>query len=125
MAVKHIGLTRATQQLTPLQEVDECLQAVMAAAQQQQEEAANARRQAAERFEVDDKVWLSMANYKSPRPCKKLDWLHHKYTVTKIINAHVVEVDVRGSIYRRFHVDLLRRAHQITQECAIALRHVR
>ncbi|KJZ74449.1 hypothetical protein HIM_06045 [Hirsutella minnesotensis 3608] len=84
----------------------------MAAAQQQQEEAANAKRQAAERFEVGDKVWLSMANYRSPRPCKKLDWLHHKYTVTKVISSHVVELDVRGSIYRRFHVDLLRRAYQ-------------
>ena len=104
--------SKADALLARLQEVNEYMQAVMAAAQQQQEEAANAKRQAAERFEVGDKVWLSMANYKSPRPCKKLDWLHHKYTVTKIINSHVVELDVRGSIYRRFHVDLLRRAHQ-------------
>ncbi|KAM4060529.1 reverse transcriptase (RNA-dependent DNA polymerase) [Hirsutella rhossiliensis] len=66
-----------------LQEVNEYMQAVMASSQQQQEEAANAKRQPAERFEVGDKVWLSMANYRSPRPCKKLDWLHHKYTVTK------------------------------------------
>ncbi|KJZ69951.1 hypothetical protein HIM_10659 [Hirsutella minnesotensis 3608] len=57
-------------------------------------------------------VWLSMANYRSPRPCKKLDWLHHKYTVTKVISSHVVELDVPGSIHKRFHVDLLRRAHQ-------------
>ncbi|KAM4054394.1 integrase core domain-containing protein [Hirsutella rhossiliensis] len=78
----------------------------MASSQQQQEEAANAKRQPAERFEVGDKVWLSMANYRSPRPCKKLDWLHHKYTVTKVISSHVVELDVRGSIYPRFHVDL-------------------
>ncbi|KAM4066582.1 reverse transcriptase (RNA-dependent DNA polymerase) [Hirsutella rhossiliensis] len=88
-----------------LQEVNEYMQAVMASSQQQQEEAANAKRQPAERFEVGDKVWLSMANYRSPRPCKKLDWLHHKYTVTKVISSHVVELDVRGSIYPRFHVD--------------------
>ncbi|KAM4056428.1 reverse transcriptase (RNA-dependent DNA polymerase) [Hirsutella rhossiliensis] len=75
--------SRADGLLSRLQEVNEYMQAVMAASQQQQEEAANAKRQPAERFEVGDKVWLSMANYRSPRPCKKLDWLHHKYTVTK------------------------------------------
>jgi hypothetical protein len=88
------------------------MQAMIAASQQQQEEAANSKRQPAERFEVGDKVWLSMANYRSPRPCKKLDWLHHKYTVTKVISSHVVELDVPGSIHPRFHVDLLRRARQ-------------
>lgn len=98
--------------LSRLQEVSEYMQAMIAASQQQQEEATNARRQPAERFEVGDKVWLSMANYRSPRPCKKLDWLHHKYTVTKVISSHVVELDVPGSIHPRFHVDLLRRARQ-------------
>ncbi|KAM4067454.1 integrase core domain-containing protein [Hirsutella rhossiliensis] len=79
--------------LTRLQEVNEYMQAVMAASQQQQEEAANAKRQPAERFE-------------------KLDWLHHKYTVTKVISSHVVELDVPGSIRPRFHVDFLRRTQQ-------------
>ncbi len=96
--------------LTRLQDVTDYMQAMMAAAQQRQEEATNSKRQPAERLEVGDKVWLSMANYRSPRPCKKLDWLHHKYTVTKIISSHVVELDVPGSIHPRFHVDLLRRA---------------
>ncbi|KAM4057346.1 reverse transcriptase (RNA-dependent DNA polymerase) [Hirsutella rhossiliensis] len=109
---RHREESRADSLLSRLQEVNEYMQAVMASSQQQQEEAANAKRQPAERFEVGDKVWLSMANYRSPRPCKKLDWLHHKYTVTKVISSHVVELDVRGSIYPRFHVDLLRRAHQ-------------
>ncbi|MBE3048177.1 hypothetical protein IMZ48_37865 [Candidatus Bathyarchaeota archaeon] len=53
-----------------------------------------------------------MANYRSPRPCRKLDWLHHKYTVIRVISSHVVELDVPGSIHPRFHVDLLRRARQ-------------
>ncbi|KAM4067361.1 integrase core domain-containing protein [Hirsutella rhossiliensis] len=103
---RHREESRADSLLSRLQEVNEYMQAVMASSQQQQEEAANAKRQPAERFEVGDKVWLSMANYRSPRPCKKLDWLHHKYTVTKVISSHVVELDVRGSIYPRFHVDL-------------------
>ncbi|KAM4061177.1 reverse transcriptase (RNA-dependent DNA polymerase) [Hirsutella rhossiliensis] len=102
---RHREESRADSLLSRLQEVNEYMQAVMASSQQQQEEAANAKRQPAERFEVGDKVWLSMANYRSPRPCKKLDWLHHKYTVTKVISSHVVELDVRGSIYPRFHVD--------------------
>jgi transposase InsO family protein len=98
--------------LSRLQEVTEYMQAMIAASQQRQEETTNSKRQPAERFEVGDKVWLSMANYRSPRPCKKLDWLHHKYTVTKVISSHVVELDVPGSIHARFHVDLLRRARQ-------------
>ena len=98
--------------LSRLQEATEYMQAVIAASQQRQEEAANSRRAPAERFEVGDKVWLSMANYRSPRPCRKLDWLHHKYTVTRVISSHVVELDVPGSIHPRFHVDLLRRARQ-------------
>lgn len=93
-------------------EVTEYIQAAAAATQQRNEEAANVRRYPSERFEVGDKVWLSMANYRSPRPCKKLDWLHHKYTVTKVISSHVVELDVPGAIHPRFHVDLLRRAPQ-------------
>ncbi|OAQ57986.1 Pol [Purpureocillium lilacinum] len=101
---------KADSLLSRLREVTEYMQAMMAAAQQQQEEAANSKRQPAERLEVGDKVWLSMANYRSPRPCKKLDWLHHKYTVTRVISSHVVELDVPGSIHPRFHVDLLRRA---------------
>jgi hypothetical protein len=53
-----------------------------------------------------------MTNYRSPRPSKKLDWLHHKYTVMKVISCHVVELSVPAAIYPRFHVDLLRRAHE-------------
>ncbi|XP_044717381.1 transposon Tf2-3 polyprotein [Hirsutella rhossiliensis] len=46
--------SKADALLTRLQEVNEYMQAVMAAAQQRQEEAANVKRQPAERFEVDD-----------------------------------------------------------------------
>lgn len=92
------------------QDVTEMAQAAMAAAQQRYEEAANKKRVPAERFRVGDKVWLHVGNYSSPRPSKKLDWLHHKYTVTKVIGSHVVELDVPRAIYPRFHVDLLRRA---------------
>jgi transposase InsO family protein len=84
--------------------------AALAAAEQRYEDAANQRRRPAERFRVGDKVWLNLRNYRSPRPSKKLDSLHQKYTVTKVIGSHVVELDVPAAIYPRFHVDLLRRA---------------
>ncbi|KJZ70218.1 hypothetical protein HIM_10404 [Hirsutella minnesotensis 3608] len=82
---------KADSLLSRLQEVNEYMQAVMAASRQQQEEAANANRQPAERFEVGDKVWLSMANYRSPRPCKKLDWLQVMETPEPAKKARVNE----------------------------------
>ncbi|KAM4063533.1 integrase core domain-containing protein [Hirsutella rhossiliensis] len=51
---RHREESRADSLLSRLQEVNEYMQAVMASSQQQQEEAANAKRQPAERFEVDD-----------------------------------------------------------------------
>jgi len=93
-----------------LDDVTAFAQAALAATQQRYEDAANSRRQAAERFEVGDKVWLRMAHYRTGRPCKKLDALHHKYTVTKVISPHVVELNVPGAIYPRFHVDQVKRA---------------
>lgn len=93
-----------------LQEATEFAQAALAAAQARSEEAANKRRSAPERYAVGDLVWLNIGNYRSPRPSKKLDWLHRKYRVTKVLGSHNVELDVGSRIWPRFHVDLLRRA---------------
>ncbi len=101
---------RAEEFVGRIKEVTELAQSFAAAAQQSQEDQANRKRQESERFEVGDKVWLSLRNYTTPRPSKKLDWLHAKYTVTKVITPFVVELDVPGNIHNRFHVDLLRRA---------------
>ena len=101
---------KAERFLKRLQEVTAFAHTTLAASQQRAEESANKRRAPAERFEVGDKVWLHVGNYKSPRPSKKLDALHHKYTVTKVVDSHVMELDVPGRIHPRFHVDLLRRA---------------
>src|SRR5205823_3939684 len=76
--------------VTRLADVTAFAQAALASTQQRYEDAANSRRQAAERFEVGDKVWLRMAHYRTGRPCKKLDALHHKYTVKKVISPHVL-----------------------------------
>ena len=87
-------------------------QSFMASAQQQQEEFANRSRKPAEKFAPGDKVWLNWRNYTTGRPKKKLDWLHGKYTIAKVPNAHTVELEgLPTQIYPVFHVDLIRRAH--------------
>ncbi|KAF5503436.1 Transposon Tf2-6 polyprotein [Colletotrichum fructicola] len=101
---------QARKLVTRLQDVMDMAQSTLASTQQRYEELANRKRQPTERLEVGDKVWLHMGHYRSPRPCKKLDWLHHKYTVTKVISPYVVELDVPTAIYPRFHVDSLKRA---------------
>jgi hypothetical protein len=88
----------------------ELAQAVMAAAQQRMEERARGERRAQDRFEMGDRVWLSLKNISTPQLSKKLSWTNAKYTVTKIISPHVVELNVPSKIHPRFHVDLLKRA---------------
>jgi hypothetical protein len=98
--------------LQHVEDITAFTQAALAATAQRSEDSANKRRKPSERFQVGDKVWLNMTNYRSPRPSKKLDWLHHKYTVTKVLSSHVVELSVPTAIHPRFHVDLLRRAYE-------------
>ena len=85
-------------------------QAAIAATQQQQEDTANRMRQPAQQFRIGDKVWLNLKNIRTDRQCKKFDWVHAKYTVTRVISSHVYELDVPGRIHKRFHVSLLRPA---------------
>ena len=85
-------------------------EAAITAAQQTQELHANHHRQPAMQFKVGDKVWLNLKNVKTNRPCKKMDWWHVKYTVTKVISSHAYELDVPPGIFNRFHVVLLRPA---------------
>ena len=83
----------------------------MAAAQQTQQEQANRGRSAPVTYKVGDKVWLHLKNFTTDRPCKKLDWVHAKYTVTKTFpNSHVYELDVPRGVHKRFHTSLLRPA---------------
>ncbi|KAM4057343.1 integrase core domain-containing protein [Hirsutella rhossiliensis] len=108
---QHSPETRAKKFVTKLQQITDLCQASMATATQQQERFANRRRNAAERFEVGDKVWLDLRNYASERPKKKFDWLHAKYTISKVLDPYTVELaDLPRGCYNRFHVDQLRRA---------------
>ncbi|KAM4063852.1 hypothetical protein HRG_006952 [Hirsutella rhossiliensis] len=89
---QHSPETRAKKFVTKLQQITDLCQASMATATQQQERFANRRRNAAERFEVGDKVWLDLRNYASERPKKKFDWLHAKYTISKVLDPYTVEL---------------------------------
>jgi hypothetical protein len=73
-------------------------------AQQQREHYANLRREPTLTYRVGDKVWLNLKNIQTARPCKKLDWIHGKYTVTRTFGGqpHFYKLDVPGGIHRKF-----------------------
>ncbi|KAI0994784.1 hypothetical protein K3495_g13398 [Podosphaera aphanis] len=82
---------RAEVYLSRLQVIQEFSQSAMAAAQQQQEFHTNAKRSASELY--------------------RMDWLRGKYTVSKVLGSHNVELaGLPKNISNVFHVDQLRRA---------------
>ena len=97
-----------------LVEAQEFAQSAMAVAQQNQEYYANAHRSPPPSYQVGDKVWLHMKNITTSRPSKKLDWIHGKFTITKVFHnaPHFYELDTPKGIFNRFHTSLLRPAHQ-------------
>ena len=93
-----------------MKEAQDWISAALAATQQRMEENANRRRTAAEEFKVDDEVWLDIRNVSTPKPSKKLDWLHRRFKVTKVLGPLTYELDTPPGIHNRFHSDLLRKA---------------
>jgi hypothetical protein len=75
-----------------INDATEFAQASMASAQQIMEDSANRSRQAAELFKENDKVWLNLKNIDTPQLSKKLSWVNAKYTVTKVVSPHVVDL---------------------------------
>ncbi|CAJ2651960.1 unnamed protein product [Trifolium pratense] len=101
---------RASNFVSRLKDLEDFSQSALAAANQQQEFYANKKRSASERFQVGDKVWLSYEHYGTDRPKKKMDWLRGKYTVSKVLGSHNVELTgLPKNISNVFHVDQLRR----------------
>lgn len=99
----------ATNFIEKFKETFEYVQSRMAEAQQEQERQANRHRQEAPQLRVGDKVWLQYGKHISNgRPSKKLDWKNAKFTVTKIISSHAVELNTPPGIHPVFHVDRLR-----------------
>jgi hypothetical protein len=93
-----------------LEEATDWAQAAIAAAQDRQQRSANRSRRAAPVYKEGDMVWLNLRHVRTARPSKKLDWLHAKYTVKRVVSSHAVELDVPTGIHPVFHVDLLRPA---------------
>lgn len=103
---------RAVAFLEHLKAGQDMAQAAMAFVQQGQERSANKRRRPAPRFEIGDKVWLSLRNIKTERACKKLDWLYDKYEVVATPSELTVTLNVPRGIHPTFHVELVERAEE-------------
>ena len=102
---------RATAFVKKLKETTDYCQSAMASTAQDQERNANKSRAPAERFAPGDKVWLDLRNFGSQREKKKLDWLHAKFTVRRVLSPQVVELEgLPTGADTTFNVDLLRRA---------------
>ena len=93
-----------------MKEAQDWISAALAAAQQRMEDNANRHRTAAEELRVGDNVWLDLRNVKTPKTCKKLDWLHRRFKITKVLGPLTYELDTPPGIHNRFHSDLLRKA---------------
>ena len=93
-----------------MKEAQDWISAALAAAQQRMEDNANRHRIAAEELKVGDEVWLDLRNVRTPKASKKLDWLHRRFKVTKVIGPLTYELDTPPGIHNRFHSDLLRKA---------------
>jgi hypothetical protein len=102
---------RAEEFVAHIKKAIELYQASIAASNQQQEDSTNRRRNPAPVFQRGDKVWLDLQNYKTDRPKKKLDILHAKYTVAKVISPLSIRLEgVPKGIHPVFHPNLLRLA---------------
>lgn len=101
---------KAQDLVSKLKDAQDFAEMSMVLAQQQQEYYSNKDRAPAESFRVGDKVWLNLKNVTTKRPSKKLDWIHGKYLVTRVINSMTYELNTPKGIHNRFHTSLLRRA---------------
>lgn len=106
----NIRADQGQQIVLKIKEATEWVQVAIAIIQQRQEEITNGRRDSTERFKEGDKVWLNLINVYTERPSKKFNWLHSKYTITKVVSSHFYRLDIPLGIHPVFHVDLLKKA---------------
>lgn len=112
-ADSHLTLSpraAADRLIQKVKDTTEYIQATMAEAQQQQEEYYNRSKQQAYKYQVGDKVWLSLENIKTKRPKKGLDHRFRKYTVIEVMGSHTYRLDTPTGIHNVFHTKLLRPA---------------
>ena len=108
---KNSPVAKADRIVQKLKQVREWAQASMAAAQNQQELNSNRLRNQAPSYKIGDKVWLSLENIKTDRPCKKLDARYAKFTVTEVVGSHSFRLNTPPGIHNVFHTRLLRPAN--------------
>jgi hypothetical protein len=101
-------VAKADRILSQMKEAIQWTQSAMAAAQEDQEKSANKTRTQAPSYKVGDKVWLSLENIKTNRPCKKLDHKYAKYTIIEVLGSHNYKLDTPPGIHNAFHTRLLR-----------------
>ena len=91
--------------------VCEWAQAGMAAAQQNSEDQVSKQSAPPATYKDADKGWLNLKIFPTDRPCKKVAWLHAKYTVTKHFPSSLVyELDVPRWVHAKFYASLFRLA---------------
>lgn len=106
------SISKAHKIIRKLKQVRDWAQASMASAQESQEHSSNQHRVQSHSYKVGDKVWLSLENVKTDRPCKKLDARYSKFTVTEIVGSHSFRLDTPLGIHNVFHSRLLRPANK-------------
>jgi hypothetical protein len=98
LAREHIGSDsekgRAQAYTARVKDVIDILKTKIAAAQQLQKEQANKRRQAQERFNINDWVWVSHKNFADERPSKKLSWRQGWHRVTAVPGPNNIQIQV-------------------------------
>lgn len=103
-------IAQADQIVRQLKEAREYAEVSIVSAQQDQEASTNAHRHQAPTYKVGDKVWLDLANIRTTRKSKKLDWKHAKFTVTDVVSSHSYRLDTPPGVHNVFHTKLLRPA---------------
>lgn len=98
--------------IAQMSELNDFLRENMKASQAFYEKYANHHRSIPPSYKIGQKVFLNAKNFKTKRPCKKLDWKNlGPFTITKIVGSHSYELQLPNdlkSVHPVFHTSLLR-----------------
>ena len=80
----------------------------LAAAQEKMREQADKHRHPQPAYQVGDKVWLNLRNWRTGQPSKKLDDVAAKFEITEVLSPLSYRLNVPTGVHDVFHADLLR-----------------
>ena len=95
---------------TKLKQANDQIQTAMAIDQEEQQKYANKFEAQTPRYEIKNKVWLTLKNITTTTENKKLVTKQAKYTILENIKFHKFRFDTPPKIRNVFHVDKLRAA---------------